>query len=178
MQSQSCELWFTEKSCMLHLALQNSQLVAVPEAWQLHCMLHCMLHFAVWLKKQICTLKTKNFSVLMYVFFVLHLHQDSNWWIKAKKLFCSAVNEKVVLVHTKYFTVAGNICFFWLLNHICIPYRHNKLILKHVKVFFIWVSVPVFWGFLWKSTWEIGQYLFWSSEIRPVKNSCSCGCRK
>lgn len=150
MQSQSCELWFTEKSYMLHLALLNSQVKTAPEAWQLHC----VFHFAAWLEKQICTLKTKNLGVVMCVSFFLHLHQCFHWLINAKKLFY-ALNGKVVLVATKHFIGAVDICFSLARPDLCSirTYQNN---LEACRNLFIYVSVLVFWFFLWKSTWEVG----------------------
>lgn len=62
--------------------------------------------------------KKESQCINVYFLFVLHLHRCFNWWINARKLF-HAVNGKVALVDTQYFTVAVDICFFVAEPHLC-----------------------------------------------------------
>lgn len=144
MQSQLCELWFTEKSYMLHLALSNSQVITAPEAWQLHC----VFHFAAWLEKQICTLKTKNLGVFMCVSFSLHLHQCFDWLINFMHQIILCIKWKGSFGSYNVFSLVLWTSAFLLLNQVCVPYRHKKIHLEACRSLFIYISVLVFCFFV------------------------------
>lgn len=109
--------------------------------------------------------------------FLFSIPSSVLWLInKCPQKFC-ALNEKVVLVATKLFIGAVDICFSLAQPDLCFIQTHQINLEACRSLFFIYVSVLVF-CFLWKSTWEVGWYISWSSVVRCVKNSCCCGCSK